>query len=141
MAPDSARLSGLWLQRYARLPTRFAYTFDVYADFLERFTVAMNLTRYALYLHEYRSQIGLRLAMKTPERVAALVIQNGDIYEDQLGPSIRPAENTGRTPRLKGAKSLVRPLVKTAFAANSSERFPGILSKRSAQTSGNCRGR
>ncbi len=33
-------------------PARFAYTFDGYADFLERFTEAMNLTRYALYLHD-----------------------------------------------------------------------------------------
>ncbi|MBW4578220.1 MAG: alpha/beta fold hydrolase [Tildeniella nuda ZEHNDER 1965/U140] len=44
--------------------THFNYTFEGYADFLERFTVAMNLTRYALYLHDYGSQIGLRLAMK-----------------------------------------------------------------------------
>ena len=67
-------------------PNRFAYTFDGYADFLARFTTVMNLTRYALYLHDYGSQIGLRLAMKAPERVVALIIQNGDIYEDELGP-------------------------------------------------------
>ena len=60
-------------------PNRFAYTFDGYADFLARFTTVMNLTRYALYLHDYGSQIGLRLAMKAPERVVALIIQNGDI--------------------------------------------------------------
>jgi pimeloyl-ACP methyl ester carboxylesterase len=66
-------------------PTRFAYTFDGYADCLERFTVAINLTRYALYLHDYGSQIGLRLGMKAPERVAVLIIQNGDIYEDEFG--------------------------------------------------------
>ena len=67
-------------------PTRFAYTFDGYAGFLERFTAAVSVTRYALYLHDYGSQIGLRLAIKAPERVAALIIQNGDIYEDELGP-------------------------------------------------------
>jgi len=67
-------------------PTRFNYTFGGYADFLEHFTGALNLKRYALYLHDYGSQIGLRLAMKAPERIAALVIQNGDIYEDELGP-------------------------------------------------------
>jgi pimeloyl-ACP methyl ester carboxylesterase len=66
--------------------TRFSYTFDGYADFLERFTLAMNLTRYALYLHDYGSQIGLRLAIKAPERVVALIVQNGDIYEDELWP-------------------------------------------------------
>lgn len=67
-------------------PSRFAYTFDGYADFLERFAAAMNLARYALYLHDYGSQIGLRLAMRKPERVAGLIVQNGDIYEDELGP-------------------------------------------------------
>jgi pimeloyl-ACP methyl ester carboxylesterase len=69
--------------------TRFAYTFDGYADFLDRFTKAMNLTRYVLYLHDYGSQIGLRLAIKAPERIAGLIIQNGDIYEDQLGPKYK----------------------------------------------------
>jgi pimeloyl-ACP methyl ester carboxylesterase len=50
---------------YSAMPDRshFAYTFDGYADFLQRFTKALNLTRYGLYLHDYRSQIGLRLAM------------------------------------------------------------------------------
>jgi pimeloyl-ACP methyl ester carboxylesterase len=46
--------------------------------------------RFALYLHDFGSQIGLRLAMRRPERVAALIIQNGDIYEDQLGPKYEP---------------------------------------------------
>jgi pimeloyl-ACP methyl ester carboxylesterase len=66
--------------------TRFAYTFQAYADFLQRFTMVMNLTRYTVYLHDYGSQIGLRLAMKAPERIAGLIIQNGDIYEDAFGP-------------------------------------------------------
>ncbi len=64
----------------------FSYTFDGYADFLEQFAAAMNLAHYALYLHDYGSQIGLRLAIKAPDRVVALIIQNGDIYEDELGP-------------------------------------------------------
>jgi pimeloyl-ACP methyl ester carboxylesterase len=67
-------------------PERFSYTFDGYTDFLDRFVTARGVSRYALYLHDYGSQIGLRLAIKRPERVTALVIQNGDIYEDALGP-------------------------------------------------------
>lgn len=70
-------------------PARFAYTFDGYAEFLERFARALRLERYVLYLHDYGSQIGLRLAMRAPERVAGLIIQNGDIYADQLGPKYR----------------------------------------------------
>ena len=44
----------------------FSCTFDGYADWLERFTEMMNISRYAIYLHDYGSQIGLRLAMKAP---------------------------------------------------------------------------
>jgi pimeloyl-ACP methyl ester carboxylesterase len=67
-------------------PEGFAYDFDGYAAFLERFAEAMRLERFALYLHDYGSQIGLRLAIRRPERIAALIVQNGDIYEDVLGP-------------------------------------------------------
>ncbi len=44
----------------------------------------MGLSRYALYLHDRGSQFGFRLAMAAPERVTALIIQNGDIYEDEF---------------------------------------------------------
>ncbi|MFI6480640.1 alpha/beta fold hydrolase [Nonomuraea sp. NPDC050663] len=67
-------------------PDDFAYSFAGYADFLDRFAARLGLSSFALYLHDYGSQIGLRLAMKDPGRITALIIQNGDIYEDQLGP-------------------------------------------------------
>ena len=86
---------------YSDIPASFAYTFDGYADVMDRFARALGLKRYALYLHDYGSQIGLRLAIKAPERVAALIIQNGDIYEDQLGPKYETLKAYGlaRTPR------------------------------------------
>lgn len=73
---------------YSATPDRkhFRYDFAGYADFLDRFASALGLTRYALYLHDYGSQIGLRHAIARPDRIAALIIQNGDIYEDALGP-------------------------------------------------------
>lgn len=64
----------------------FGYTFDAYADFLQAFVEAMGLERYVIWLHDYGSQFGFRLALAKPERVAGLVIQNGDIYEDAFGP-------------------------------------------------------
>jgi pimeloyl-ACP methyl ester carboxylesterase len=67
-------------------PSEFGYNFDSYAAFLDRFAASQGLERYALYLHDYGSQIGLRLAIRAPERITALIIQNGDIYEDVLGP-------------------------------------------------------
>ena len=71
---------------YSDTPKAFSFTFDGYADVLDRFANALNLSRYAMYLHDYGSQIGLRLAIRHPERIAALIVQNGDIYEDVLGP-------------------------------------------------------
>jgi pimeloyl-ACP methyl ester carboxylesterase len=64
----------------------FAYDFDAYAELLGDVADALGLERYALWLHDYGSQIGLRHAIAQPGRIAALVIQNGDIYEDVLGP-------------------------------------------------------
>jgi len=96
-------------------PARFSYTFDGYADFLERFIAVMNLTRYALYLHDYGSQIGLRLAVKAPERVAALIIQNGDIYEDQLGPKYNALKQYWANPTPEGRAKLAEAVSEEGF--------------------------
>ena len=71
---------------YTDTPDDFRYDFDGYADFLARFLDALGVHRFALYLHDFGSQIGLRLAIQGPERITGLIIQNGDIYEDVLGP-------------------------------------------------------
>lgn len=71
---------------YSDTPADFRYDFDGYASFLQRFVDQLGIAEYMLYLHDYGSQIGLRLAIAAPQRVRALIIQNGDIYEDTLGP-------------------------------------------------------
>lgn len=73
---------------YSATPSadEFGYTFDAYAEFLQTFVDAMSLERYVVWLHDYGSQFGFRLAIAKPERIAGLVIQNGDIYEDAFGP-------------------------------------------------------
>lgn len=78
---------------YSDTPDEFSYDFDGYADFLDRFTKRLKVRRFALYLHDFGSQIGLRLAIKRPDHIAALIIQNGDIYEDQLGPKYQALKN------------------------------------------------
>jgi pimeloyl-ACP methyl ester carboxylesterase len=83
---------------YSDTPETFAYDFDGYADFLERFLDRLGVTRCALYLHDFGSQIGLRLAIRRPGRIAALIIQNGDIYEDALGPKYAPLQEFFRDP-------------------------------------------
>ena len=71
---------------YSSDPEGFAYDFDGYATFLEAFADRTGAQRFTLYLHDFGSQIGLRLAIRAPGRIAGLIIQNGDIYEDELGP-------------------------------------------------------
>lgn len=87
-------------------PESFAYTFDGYARFLERFAARLGLERYALYLHDYGSQIGLRLAIAAPERVTALIVQNGDIYEDRLGPGYKTLRDYWDRPTPEGRAAL-----------------------------------
>jgi pimeloyl-ACP methyl ester carboxylesterase len=77
---------------YSDTPDRFHYDFDGYATFLEQFLDRLRIKRIALYLHDFGSQIGLRLAIRRPELISALIIQNGDIYEDQLGPKYAPLQ-------------------------------------------------
>jgi pimeloyl-ACP methyl ester carboxylesterase len=68
------------------MPTvdEFDYTFDHLADVMEKFTEALNLSKYSLYVMDYGAPIGFRLATKHPERVEALIIQNGNAYEEGL---------------------------------------------------------
>lgn len=67
-------------------PEDFDYGFEGYSRWLGRFCDRLGLDRFVLYLHDYGTWISLRLAMAQPRRVAGLIIQNGDIYEDALGP-------------------------------------------------------
>lgn len=93
---------------YSETPerTRFSYSFAGYAQLLDRFTAALGLTRYALYLFDYGSQIGFQLAVKHPERVAALIIQNGDAYEATLGPKYKALKEFWANPTPEGREKL-----------------------------------
>jgi pimeloyl-ACP methyl ester carboxylesterase len=95
--------------------SRFSYDFDGYAGFLERLADQLKLSRYALYLHDYGSQIGLRLAIRAPERVAALIIQNGDIYADELGPKYRPLQEYWENPTPEGRRKLEEAVSEEGF--------------------------
>lgn len=84
---------------YSATPDTFDYSFDGYAAFLDEFVQTLRLKRYVLYLHDFGSPIGTRLAIRAPERVVALIIQNGDIpYEDALGPKYAEIESTWTLP-------------------------------------------
>lgn len=63
----------------------YVYTFDNLAATLEAFVQALGLSKYALYIFDYGAPTGLRLAASHPERVTALVTQNGNAYLEGLG--------------------------------------------------------
>ncbi|MEH2380876.1 MAG: alpha/beta hydrolase [Nostoc sp.] len=68
------------------MPTvnEFDYTFDHLAEIVEKFIAAIDLKRYSLYVMDYGAPIGYRIAAKYPERVEALIVQNGNAYEEGL---------------------------------------------------------
>ncbi|KQV91011.1 hydrolase [Massilia sp. Root351] len=63
----------------------YGYTFDNLAATMEAFVQALELKKYALYVFDYGAPVGLRLAAAHPERVTALVSQNGNAYLEGLG--------------------------------------------------------
>jgi pimeloyl-ACP methyl ester carboxylesterase len=63
---------------------KFTYTFDSLAEVIEKFTETIGLKRYALYMQDYGAPVGYRLAVKHPDRVTAIVVQNGNAYDEGL---------------------------------------------------------
>lgn len=76
----------------------YNYTFDSLAGTMLAFTEALGLTRYALYIFDYGAPTGLRLALAHPERVTAIVSQNGNAYEEGLGSAWSPIQTYWREP-------------------------------------------
>ena len=76
----------------------FDYSFDNLADVVARFVEALGLDRYALYIFDYGAPVGLRLAMKHPERVTAIVTQNGNAYDEGLSDQWGPWQTYWRDP-------------------------------------------
>jgi pimeloyl-ACP methyl ester carboxylesterase len=69
---------------------KYTYSFDALAHTIEAFTDVLGLNRYVIYVFDYGAPTGLRLAMAHPERVTAIVSQNGNAYADGLGDAWGP---------------------------------------------------
>jgi pimeloyl-ACP methyl ester carboxylesterase len=69
---------------------KYAYSFDALASTVDAFTEALKIDRYAIYVFDYGAPTGFRLAMAHPERVSAIVSQNGNAYEEGLGDAWGP---------------------------------------------------
>ncbi|MFM0363331.1 alpha/beta fold hydrolase [Paraburkholderia sediminicola] len=68
----------------------FTYTFDNIATVIERFTEQIGFDRFAMYVFDYGAPTGFRLALRHPERIAALISQNGNAYEEGLSEGWNP---------------------------------------------------
>ncbi|SPB13551.1 hydrolase [Caballeronia novacaledonica] len=86
VAPD---LPGFGL---SDMPSRdaFSYTFDNIANVIDRFTEVIGFDRYAMYVFDYGAPTGFRLALRHPERITAIVSQNGNAYEEGLSDGWNP---------------------------------------------------
>jgi pimeloyl-ACP methyl ester carboxylesterase len=101
---------------YSATPEGFDYSFDGYAEFLDRFVRQLGIGRFVLYLHDFGSPIGARLAIKAPDRIVAQIIQNGDIpYEDALGPKYAEIEKTWSLPDDEMRTELAKAITEESF--------------------------
>ncbi|MFE3058093.1 alpha/beta fold hydrolase [Nocardia sp. NPDC059239] len=86
IAPDLPGFGG------SDMPPReqFAYTFDHIAEVIDRFTEVVGFDRYALYVFDYGAPTGFRLAVEHPDRITAIVSQNGNAYAEGLSEGWNP---------------------------------------------------
>jgi pimeloyl-ACP methyl ester carboxylesterase len=82
------------------MPSRdaFPYTFAKLAEVIGRFTEVVNLKRFAIYIFDYGAPVGLRIALKHPERITAIISQNGNAYEEGLSDGWNPIRTYWREP-------------------------------------------
>lgn len=90
------------------LPPRatFTYSFDALAGVIGRFTEVVGLERFALYVFDYGAPVGLRLALAHPERITAIVSQNGNAYEEGLSEGWSPIQRYWHEPTDENRRAL-----------------------------------
>ena len=69
---------------------KFSYTFAKLAEVIERFTEVIGLARFAIYVFDYGAPTGFRMALRHPERITAIISQNGNAYEEGLSEGWNP---------------------------------------------------
>jgi pimeloyl-ACP methyl ester carboxylesterase len=92
----------------------FEYTFDRLAEVIEKFTRQIELKTYSLYVQDYGAPVGYRLATKHPERVQALIVQNGNAYEEGLRDFWIPIKAYWKEPGAANADALRKSLTPEA---------------------------
>ena len=99
---------------HSSMPARdkFIYTFDTLAGVIEKFTEKLELKTYTLYVQDYGAPVGYRLAVKHPERVTAIVVQNGNAYDEGLDNDFwKPLKAYWKEPDSKEKRDALRPFL------------------------------
>ncbi len=84
----------------------YKYTFDALATTMLAFTHALQLERYTMYVFDYGAPTGFRMAMAHPERILAIISQNGNAYEVGLGEAWTPIQRYWKEPSLENRLAL-----------------------------------
>jgi pimeloyl-ACP methyl ester carboxylesterase len=93
---------------YSSMPPvdKFEYTFDHLAEIVDKFITQIGLERYSLYVMDYGAPVGYRLAVKHPDKIEALIVQNGNAYDEGLGEFWEPLRSYWNEPNEKNKNAL-----------------------------------
>jgi pimeloyl-ACP methyl ester carboxylesterase len=97
--------------------SKFSYTFDNIAGVIDRFTEVVGLKRFAIYVFDYGAPAGFRIAIKHPDRITAIISQNGNAYEEGLSEGWNPIRAYWKDPSQANREAL------RAFLAPESTRW------------------
>ena len=86
--------------------TQFRYTFENLAKTIDNFTQSIGLERFAIYVFDYGAPVGLRLALAGPERITAIISQNGNAYEEGLSEGWNPIQRYWKQPNAENRAAL-----------------------------------
>jgi pimeloyl-ACP methyl ester carboxylesterase len=79
-------------------PNKYTYSFEHLAMTMEKFVESQGINRYAMYIQDYGAPIGLRMALRHPERLTALIVQNGNAYAEGLSAGWDPLKSYWQEP-------------------------------------------
>ncbi|MGH9713150.1 MAG: alpha/beta fold hydrolase [Candidatus Acidiferrales bacterium] len=85
---------------------RFRYTFENLAKVIDGFTQTIGLGRFAIYIFDYGAPVGLRLALTHPERITAIISQNGNAYVEGLSDGWNPIQKYWKEPSVENRAAL-----------------------------------
>ena len=91
---------------HTTVPAGYQHSFTSMAELIDEFIEAKGLTRFALYVFDYGAPTGFRLALKHPERITALISQNGNAYEEGLSQDWNPIQRYWSEPSMANREAL-----------------------------------